>query len=188
MYTRSQLKDILATLLAGHATEDIIFNERTSGPHADIKQATDYARRMVVDFGMSDELGPRTFGDRQEMVFLGREISEQRDYSERFALEIDREVNKLIKEGYDTAKRILTENKQKLVQIAERLIAEETLEGEDLDALLSDSVDSIPQESPPKTAPAPAEATTKEAKPRRKAKKTSIIPGPLPKQAPAMPD
>jgi cell division protease FtsH len=188
MYTRSQLKDILATLLAGHAAEDIIFNERTSGPHADIKQATDYARMMVIEFGMSDVLGPRTFGDRQELVFLGREISEQRDYSERFALEIDREVNKLIKEGYDTAKRILTENKQKLVQVAEKLIAEETLEGEDLDALLSGSVDSTPQESPAEPAPAPIEATTKKAKTRRKAKNPSIIPGPLPKQAPAMPD
>ena len=143
---------------------------------------------MVIEFGMSDELGPRTFGDRQELVFLGREISEQRDYSERFALEIDREVNKLIKEAYDTSKRILTENKAKLIQISERLIAEETLEGDDLDALLSDSVELAPQESPKEIAPAPVEAKAKEIKSRRKTKKASIIPGPLPKQAPATPD
>jgi cell division protease FtsH len=112
IYTRSLLKDMLAFLLAGHAAEDLIFNERTSGPHSDIKQATTWARRMVIDLGMSDKLGPRTFGDKQELVFLGREISEQRDYSERFALEIDREVNKLIDEGYSTAKKILSENKE----------------------------------------------------------------------------
>ena len=188
MYTRSQLKDTLATLLAGHAAEDIIFNERTTGPHADIKRATDYARRMVIDFGMSDKLGPRTFGDKQELVFLGREISEQRDYSERFALEIDREVNKLIKDGYDAAKKILNENKQKLIQIAQRLIAEETLEGEELEALFSEPVESTPQETPPMPAPALVEATTEKPKPRRKAKKAPLIPGPLPKQAPAMPD
>jgi len=188
MYTRSQLKDMLATLLAGHASEDIIFNERTSGPHADIKQATVWARRMVVDLGMSDKLGPRTFGDKQELVFLGREISEQRDYSERFALEIDLEVNKLIKEGYDTAKKILNKNKSKLIQIAQRLLIKETLEGEGLEALFNEPVDSTPQEAPPVAAPAPVEATAKEAKPKRKAKKAPIIPGPLPKQAPAMPD
>ena len=72
---------------------------------------TDYARRMVTDFGMSDKLGTRTFGNKQEMVFLGREISEQRDYSERFALEIDKEIDKLIAEAYATAKKILTDNK-----------------------------------------------------------------------------
>ena len=188
IYTRSQLKDTLATLLAGHAAEDIIFNERTTGPHADIKRATDYARSMVIDLGMSDELGPRTFGDKQEMVFLGREISQQRDYSERFALEIDREVNKLIREGYDAAKTILNENKQKLIQIAQRLIAEETLEGEELEALFNEPVESTPQEAPTMPAPAPVEATAEKPKPRRKAKKAPIIPGPLPKQAPAMPD
>ncbi len=188
MYTRSQLKDRLATLLAGHAAEDIIFNERTTGPHADIKQATAWARSMVIDYGMSDKLGPRTFGDKQEMVFLGREISEHRDYSERFALEIDREVNKLIKEGYDTAKRILNENKPKLIQITQRLIAKETLEGEELDALFSELAESSVPEITTKAAPAPVEATAKEVKPKRKTKKAPIIPSPLPEQAPATPD
>jgi len=187
MYTRSQLKDTLATLLAGHAAEDVIFNERTSGPHADIKQATVWARRMVIDLGMSDKLGPRTFGDKQELVFLGREISEQRDYSERFALEIDKEVNLLIKGGYDTAKKILTDNKDKLVKIAETLIIEETLEGDDLDDLLNELAGGPPRKKKPK-AVAATEDTTEKAKPKRKTTKAPIIPEPLPKQAPAMPD
>ena len=84
LVTRSQLKDKLATLLGGHAAEELIFNERTTGAHSDIQQVTAYARRMVTDYGMSDKLGTRTFGNKQEMVFLGREISEQKDYSERY--------------------------------------------------------------------------------------------------------
>ncbi|MFC1948856.1 ATP-dependent zinc metalloprotease FtsH [Chloroflexota bacterium] len=185
MYTRSQLKDRMATLLAGHAAEDIIFNERTTGPHADIKQATELARKMVIDFGMSDKLGPRTFGDKQEMVFLGREIAEQKDYSERFALEIDREVNKIIDEGYKTAKKILAENKEKLVQVTQELIAKETLEGDDLDVLFGGPVKPVAEEAKPAAAPAPVEATAEKEKPKRKTRKASIIPGPLPRQAPA---
>jgi cell division protease FtsH len=133
MTTRSQLKDTLATLLGGHAAEELIFNERSTGPHNDIQQVTAYARRMVTDFGMSDKLGTRTFGNKQEMVFLGREISEQRDYSERFALEIDREINQLITDAYNTAMKVLTDNKKKLVSLAEKLIAQETLEGTELE-------------------------------------------------------
>jgi cell division protease FtsH len=93
---------------------------------------------MVTDFGMSDKLGTRTFGNKQEMVFLGREISEQRDYSERFALEIDLEINKLIEEAYKTAKTVLTENKPRLKILAEKLIEHETLEGEELENIFKD--------------------------------------------------
>jgi len=189
MYTRSQLKDTLATLLAGHASEDIIFNERTTGPHSDIKRATEYARKMVADFGMSDKLGPRTFGDKQEMVFLGREIAEQKDYSERFALEIDREVNKLINESYGVAKQILTENRARLVQIAEILIDKETLDGDEIDALFKQD----PTAPRPKT-PAPAVATPAEvtpaivSKPKPRARKAPAV-GPIfPEQSPATPD
>ncbi|HUT68893.1 MAG TPA: ATP-dependent zinc metalloprotease FtsH, partial [Dehalococcoidales bacterium] len=156
LITRSQLKDRLATLLGGHAAEDLIFNERTTGAHNDIQQVTDFARRMVTDYGMSDKLGTRTFGNKQEMVFLGREISEQKDYSERTALEIDREIDKLIREAYDTAKKILGENKPKLKDLAEKLLAQETLEGEELDKVFSEIGLSTPKKRVRKTKiPAP---------------------------------
>ena len=91
---------------------------------------------MVTDFGMSDKLGPRTFGDKQEMVFLGREISEQRDYGDKVADEIDEEVNNIIKTAYDTARKILIDNKEKLLRLAARLIAQETIEGDELEAYI----------------------------------------------------
>ena len=135
---------------------------------------------MVTDYGMSDKLGPRTFGHKEEMVFLGREISEQRDYSEKVAQEIDEEVHDIIQHAYKTAKKILTENKPKLAQIAERLIAEETLEGEKLDALFSESVPSPQPKATAEPIPVSEGATTK-----AKAKKAPVLPQPLPKQAPA---
>ncbi|MFC2001480.1 ATP-dependent zinc metalloprotease FtsH [Chloroflexota bacterium] len=186
--TRSQLKDMLATLLAGHAAEELIFNERTTGPGNDIERATAYARWMVTDFGMSDKLGPRTFGHKQEMVFLGREISEQRDYSERFAMEIDKEVNSLISEGYDTAKKILTENKAKLGLIAERLIAQETLEGKDLEKLFDKAV---PRKSARKTRKTPVPVpvgTVAETEVKTKLKRAPAVPRLVPKQTPAASD
>jgi len=117
--TRSQLKDRLATLLGGLTAEELIFNERTSGAHEDIGLATKIAHSMVTDLGMSDKLGPRTFGDKQEMVFLGREIAEQKDYGDKVADTIDEEVNKIIQSAHRVAKRILIKNKPKLIQIAQ---------------------------------------------------------------------
>jgi cell division protease FtsH len=178
---------MLAFMLAGHGAEDLVFHERTSGPHADIKQATKLARQMVIDLGMSDVLGPRTFGDKQELVFLGREISEQRDYSERFALEIDREVNKLISEGYKTAKKILSENRDKLDVIAKTLIEKETLEGDQLDELF-DQLTGKSKKKVAKTTAAAAEEAADSPKPKRRTRKTPIIPEPLPGQSPVMPD
>jgi len=183
--TRSQFKDELATLLGGRIAEELTFNEMTTGAQNDIKIATDLARKMVTDFGMSDKLGPRSFGDKQEMVFLGREISEQKDYGDKIADLIDEEVNKIIQNAYQVAKNILTENKPKLVQIAEKLIAQETLEGEELEALFKEAVTSPSPEATVAPAPTPAKATTK-TKPR--AKKAPLIPQPLPKQAPAASD
>jgi len=190
LMTRSQYKDTLATLLAGHAAEEIIFNERTTGPGSDIEIATDLAKRMVTTFGMSDKLGPRTFGNKQEMIFLGREVSEQKDYSERFALEIDKEVNKFIAEGYNTALRILTENKAKLTEIADALIAKETLEGEALEAMFSETTPR-PARKRAKATPIPVPVDpVAETQPlsRRVSKKVPIRPQLHPKEAPATPD
>jgi cell division protease FtsH len=145
LMSRGQLQDMIATLLGGHTAEKLVFNEVTTGAYDDIKRATEYARRMVTDFGMSDKLGPRTFGDKQELVFLGREISEQKDYGDKVADTIDAEINRIIQQAQDVAKEILTKNRAKLELIAQRLIAAETLEGEDLEALFKEPA---PQATP----------------------------------------
>jgi cell division protease FtsH len=134
-WTRSQLNDVLATTLGGRAAEAIIFGEMTTGAASDLEQATKLARRMVTTYGMSDKLGPRTFGRKEELVFLGKELHEERDYGDKIADEIDDEVHNIISQAYDTAMNILTENKAKLHQVAKELIAKETLEGAELKAL-----------------------------------------------------
>ncbi len=138
--TRSQLMDQLSVLLAGHAAEDIVFDEKTTGPHDDIERVTKIARAMVTEYGMSDGLEVRTFGKREELVFLGREVSEQKNYSERVALEIDREVRTIIQRAHDVARTILMENKAKLTQIAQKLVTDETIEGETLERLFNEPV------------------------------------------------
>ena len=188
LLNRSQLKDTLATLLGGHAAEELVFNERSTGPHNDILTVTTYARRMVTVYGMSDKLGTRTFGNKQEMVFLGREISEQKDYSERFALEIDREINKLIEEGYNTAKRILTENMLKLKSLAERLIAQETLEGEGLEKIFSEIGLSKPKRKVRKTKTPVPVRPVEETEPAPRLKKVPVVPHLVPKRTPAPSD
>ena len=142
---------------------------------------------MVTDFGMSDKLGPRTFGDKQEMVFLGREISEQKDYGDKIADLIDEEVNKIIRNAHRVAKKILAENKPKLVQVAEKLIAQETLEGEELEALFSEPTPKPTPEVIATPAPEAVTATTK-TKTKPRAKKALPMPQLFPKQAPASPD
>ncbi len=136
--TRSQYQDMMATLMGGRAAESLIYNESSTGASNDIRIATEIARRMVTDFGMSEKLGPRTFGHRDELIFLGREISEQRDYSERVALDIDNEVHKLIQQAYDVASKILRENRARLVHLAQKLVTRETLEGDSLEQAFSE--------------------------------------------------
>ncbi len=142
LMTRSQFKDTLATLLGGHTAEELIFNEITTGAQNDIEQATKLARAMVTNFGMSEKLGPRTFGHKEELVFLGREISEQRDYSDKIAEQIDDEDHNIIQQAHEVAKKILIENKPRLVHITEKLLAQETVEGEKLEALFKEPLPS----------------------------------------------
>jgi len=142
LWTYSQFEDRLAVSLAGRAAEEIIFSEVSTGAQNDLEQSTGLARKMVTEYGMSDKLGPRTFGKREELVFLGREIHEQRNYSEKIAEEIDNEVKSLIQRAYDTAKKILSGNKARLRLIAERLIAKETIEEDEFAALLKEPLPS----------------------------------------------
>ncbi len=136
LWTKAQLDDKLAVLLGGRAAEEIAFGEMTTGAQSDLEEATKLARKMVTEYGMSEKLGPRTFGQRQELIFLGREITEHPDYSDKTAEEIDEEVRNIIQRAYDTAKRILTTNKEKLKQLAEELVARETLDEPELNKLL----------------------------------------------------
>jgi cell division protease FtsH len=134
---RAKFKDELAGLLGGRAAEELVFDDVTTGAASDLEQATKLARKMVCEYGMSENLGPMTFGQKQELVFLGREIAEQRDYSEAVAQEIDREVRQFIDEAYSRARDILTIYRDKLAALAQRLIEEETLEEAELEAMLA---------------------------------------------------
>lgn len=137
LWSRSQLNDQIATLLGGRAAEELHFGEITTGAQSDLERATKLARKMIMEYGMSDRLGLRTFGQRQEMVFLGKEISEQRDYSDSVAQEIDQEMHNRIQRAYGTAKRILEQNTVKLQQLATLLIEMETVGEDDIEKLFS---------------------------------------------------
>ena len=188
LMTRNQLRATICTLLAGNAAEELIFNEISSGASDDIKRATDLARRMVTDLGMSDILGPRTFGDKQELVFLGREISEQKDYGDKIADAIDKEVNRIIWEAHETARKILTENKSKLVRLAQKLITQETLEGDELEKVFGTlALPRRPRKARKTMVPAPVKPVG-EVEPVLKPKEVPGVPRLLPKQSPAAPD
>jgi cell division protease FtsH len=127
-------------LLGGRAAEELIFNDITSGASSDLERVSKIARKMVTRLGMS-ELGPMVYGQKEELVFLGREISEQRDYSESVAQRIDIEVHKLVNESYAQAKSILTQYKDKLIQVAEKLLEVETLSREEFEAIFPPPVE-----------------------------------------------
>ncbi len=139
LWTKNQFQAMLAAAFGGRAAEEIVFDEVTTGASNDMEQATNIARTMVTRYGMSEKLGPRTFGKREELVFLGREISEQRDYSDSVAEIIDSEVRGLIDNGYQTAKRLLTSNVAMLTKVAKYLIDNETVEGDTLNELFASS-------------------------------------------------
>jgi cell division protease FtsH len=163
--TRTQFQDRLAATLGGHVAEELALGEMTTGPQNDIEQATKIARQMVMQWGMSERLGPRTFGRKEELVFLGREIAEQRNYSEKVAEEIDEEVRRIIDHAYQAAKRILTENRGKLDQLARRLIEVETLEGEELERVFNAPLDHVfppSEESTSEPPPPPSEEGSQE--------------------------
>jgi cell division protease FtsH len=155
LLSKAKFMDDLAGLMGGRVAEELIFGDITTGAQNDLENATRIARQMVCEYGMSERLGPRTFGHREELVFLGREISEQRDYSEEVAQAIDQEVRQLIDTAHDKARRILTEHKEKLNQIAQYLIKEETIEGAALEALFVKEPAAQPA---PRPAPAPVAA------------------------------
>ena len=129
-YSKEYLQDQLAILLGGRIAEEITIGSITTGAGNDLERATDLARRMVCEWGMSDALGPLTFGKKEEQIFLGREISQHQDYSEDTALRIDQEVKRFITDNYTRAQNVLLEHKQKLLDLADALLIRETLDAE----------------------------------------------------------
>lgn len=134
--TKPELLDKITGLLGGRVAEEITFGEVSTGAHNDFQRATNIARRMVTEFGMSDKLGPMQFGQHQGQVFLGRDIGNEQNYSDAIAYEIDLEIQRFIKDCYERARKILTENKDKLDLIAETLLEVETLDAEQINYLV----------------------------------------------------
>ncbi len=147
MWTKHQFEDMLAAALGGRVAEEVVFNEVTTGAGNDLEQATNIAQSMVTRYGMSEKLGPRTFGKREQMVFLGREISQQRDYSNDVAETIDDEIHDIISRAYESAQKAITENMAKLTQLSKYLLENETVESDVLEQIWS---------TPPSAEPAPA--------------------------------
>lgn len=176
---RSKFTDDMAALLGGRAAEQIVFGDITTGASNDLERVTDLSRSMVTRYGMSDLLGPRTFGDREELVFLGREISEQRNYSELVAQQIDNEVKLLVMQAYDRAITILTQYRDKLDELAERLIKVETVDAAEFEAMFADA----PPQERPRYVPIPA--TSGAANTPKQEPPPSVERGALPPLAPS---
>ncbi|MBM4415921.1 MAG: ATP-dependent metallopeptidase FtsH/Yme1/Tma family protein [Chloroflexi bacterium] len=158
---RSYYEAIMAQALGGHVAEELIFGEPTTGAHNDIGKVTHIAREMVTQWGMSERLGPRTFGRRESMVFLGRDIAEQRDYSERTAEEIDEEVRRIIDEAHKRCRTVMRAHLDKVHELANALMEFETIEGDTLQRILGPAEGrTLPEEpadvssAPPPPAPA----------------------------------
>jgi len=138
-YSREYLFNNITILLGGRVAEELVLNTQTTGAGNDIEKASELARKMVCDYGMSEELGPLTFGKKEEQIFLGREIAQHRDYSERTAQRIDEEVKRIVMDAYNRAKRLLEENMNVLNMLAKTLLEKETLDGAEIDKILKDA-------------------------------------------------
>jgi cell division protease FtsH len=136
LQSKNKFRDQLAGMLGGRVAEELMFDDVTTGASNDLERATELARKMVTRFGMSEALGPMTFGQKEELVFLGREISEQRDYSDAVAQQIDQEVRAFVDEAHDRAKQTLQDNRDNLVAVATRLIEIETLDSDAFKAIM----------------------------------------------------
>ena len=141
LWPKGQFEATLAVMMGGHAVEEMIYGDVTTGASNDLQNATRIARKMVTEYGMSGELGPRVFGTGQDIVFLGKELAQGRSYSDAVAEKIDAEIGALLKKAKQTAREILESQRSQLKQLTSRLLVEETLEGPDLQKLLTDPVD-----------------------------------------------
>jgi cell division protease FtsH len=173
-YNREYLEDQIAILLGGRIAEEITLGSITTGAGNDLERATDLARKMVCEWGMSNAMGPLTFGKKEEQIFLDREIAQHQDYSEDTALRIDQEVKRFVTDNYTRAHAILVENKQRLLDMADALLVRETLDAEQVRRLSA----GLPLDEP---VPAPAQAPPpREARPATKERPAASIVPPLP--------
>jgi cell division protease FtsH len=140
LMSKKELINRICVLLGGRVAEEIHFSDITTGAQNDLERATQIARQMVTEFGMSDSLGPVTLGRKQHEVFLGRDIMEDRNYSDEVAYAIDQEVRRIVEDCYERVREILKENHEAHVRIARTLLAEEVIEGDRLDALLEEGI------------------------------------------------
>ncbi|HAJ44879.1 MAG: ATP-dependent zinc metalloprotease FtsH [Candidatus Azambacteria bacterium GW2011_GWE1_42_9] len=136
LHSKNEFLADMAVLMGGYAAEKIVFKELTTGASDDLRKATDLARRLVTEYGMSEKFGPIAFGESDEMIFLGRDFGSEKNYSESVAQEIDKEVKNFLFTAYDTAKKIIAQRRKKLKEIAERLIEKETIERDEFNAIM----------------------------------------------------
>jgi len=136
-HTKEYLVNNLAILLGGRAAEEIALNEMTTGAGNDLERATELARKMVCEWGMSEKMGPVTFGKRGEHIFLGRDFAEHKNYSEKTAVEIDEEIRRFVESSYERAKKIINDNRDKLEKLVEALLKKETLDAKDIEMIFS---------------------------------------------------
>jgi cell division protease FtsH len=154
--SKEGLNTIICTLLGGRVAEEVSFNSITSGASNDIERATSIARRMVCEWGMSEKLGPLAFGEKEGEIFLGRDMGHMKNYSESTAVQIDDEIQRIVKENYERTRKILQENREALIRVAEELLEKENLDGQDLRRLVFGEeapVIAPPAESAPEPAP-----------------------------------
>jgi cell division protease FtsH len=135
--SRAKFEADLVTMLGGRAAEEVVFERVTTGASNDLERATDLARKMVMEYGMSDHLGPMVFGEREELIFLGRQIAEHRNYSEAVARKIDAEVRDIIHRAHGRARELMAQYRETLDNLARQLIQKETLSEAEVDALLA---------------------------------------------------
>src|SRR5947207_1001812 len=181
-YSRDYLNDQIAILLGGRIAEQITMDSLTTGAGNDLERATEMARRMVCEWGMSDAMGPLTFGKKEEQIFLGREIAQHQDYSEDTALKIDQEVKRFVTSAYDRSHILLADNKATLVKMADELLAREVLDAEQVKRIVSGLPLEEPQPAAPRAAVTPVEED--EARPHKK-ERAPIVPAlnkPLPQE------
>jgi cell division protease FtsH len=160
--SREQLESRIAVLMGGRIAEEVIFGAITTGAQNDIEHATELTRKMVCEWGMSETLGPLTYGKKEEAIFLGKEFNRHQDYSEATALQIDSEIKRIVSKQYDRAREILTASRDQMVRVAEALLEYEVLDAAQLHRLLAGE-----RLEPQTPAPPKAPASLEMAKPRR---------------------